>query len=748
MTTAPKLTRTLPVSALVALAVSVAAAPLTLLFTGHPWRAPLLLLTLLVAAVGVVTRRWGPLGAMTAQVATLVIGLVSTFAADTALLGVVPTPATWQRGADLVGEAVHTMTTSPAPAPATPGVVFTFTAGFALCALMADALAVTWRRPLAAALPILMPFLAAVANVGHPLPVRYIVALVAVLATLLVAARPLTHPAATTGRGTPAQSATAAGITVLALLLALGTAAAIPHQPPRFLAGGLGRGPGDLGRVGFAPSPDLLTDLRATDTSPILRYRTDDPAPPPLKVATASVYRDGHWQERTTSVAPSTSPSFPPPAGLSPALTPRRHTVTVEATRLEAPYLAAPAPVVSGVVRGARWNQDPATQTLTVDTRPGDYEMTYLTFPERSGGTRLSPTDSLVREGVITPDDIDTSAATTLLLTTLAEVTASATTPAERADAIQRWLREDPRFRYSLDLPPDGGRSPIDAFLTSRTGYCVQFATTMVMMARASGIPARLATGFLPGRPDGDARVVRTDDAHAWAELYLEDLGWVRYDPTPGRAVGAPEYGPPPFTASPDPGTTRSPSQRPSARPTTGSAASATPTGTSAAPPAPPRGSAPDIPWRGLGLGVSLILLAALVLAAWPLFVALRHRRRLAAADPTGQVEEHWRELRRRLADLEVEAPATATVRRAGAFYSEALDDPEAGAAMDRIVEAVERARYASPRHRPVEGDVAGVAEDARTVLAAARGRSTRVRRLRARLFPRAVLTRSHMAIH
>ena len=77
-------------------------------------------------------------------------------------------------------------------------------------------------------------------------------------------------------------------------------------------------------------------------------------------------------------------------------------------------------------------------------------------------------------------------------------------------------------------------------FLQTKRGYCVQFSSAMIMMARESGIPARMAVGFLPGTPDGSERVVRVNDAHAWPELWFPELGWVRFEPTPGVRSGLP----------------------------------------------------------------------------------------------------------------------------------------------------------------------------------------------------------------
>jgi hypothetical protein len=77
-----------------------------------------------------------------------------------------------------------------------------------------------------------------------------------------------------------------------------------------------------------------------------------------------------------------------------------------------------------------------------------------------------------------------------------------------------------------------------------REGYCDLFASSMVLMARSLGIPARYATGFLPGeeRRTGNTYVVVQADAHAWAELFFEGVGWVVFDATEG-AQEAPDGG-------------------------------------------------------------------------------------------------------------------------------------------------------------------------------------------------------------
>ena len=131
--------------------------------------------------------------------------------------------------------------------------------------------------------------------------------------------------------------------------------------------------------------------------------------------------------------------------------------------------------------------------------------------------------------------------------TLLAELTDEGDSPLEVARAIQAYLR-GPEFTYSLELAEERGdgslpEEPLARFLETKRGYCIQFSSAMIMLARAAGIPARMAVGFLPGVADGDDQVVRVSDAHAWPELYFPRLGWVRFEPTPGTRSGvAPAY--------------------------------------------------------------------------------------------------------------------------------------------------------------------------------------------------------------
>jgi transglutaminase-like putative cysteine protease len=89
-------------------------------------------------------------------------------------------------------------------------------------------------------------------------------------------------------------------------------------------------------------------------------------------------------------------------------------------------------------------------------------------------------------------------------------------------------------FEYTLE-PPLLGMNSVDDFLfTTRKGFCEHYAGSFVVLMRAAGIPARVVTGYQGGEYNelGNFYVLRQYDAHAWAEVWLQDQGWVRIDPT------------------------------------------------------------------------------------------------------------------------------------------------------------------------------------------------------------------------
>jgi transglutaminase-like putative cysteine protease len=117
-------------------------------------------------------------------------------------------------------------------------------------------------------------------------------------------------------------------------------------------------------------------------------------------------------------------------------------------------------------------------------------------------------------------------------------LTAGSSTPYDQALAIQTYLRSYP---YTLDVPiPPPNQDIVEYFLFElKKGYCDYYSTAMVVLARAAGIPARMATGYASGSYDSinAAYVVSEADAHSWPEIYFPDYGWVEFEPTAGRSL-------------------------------------------------------------------------------------------------------------------------------------------------------------------------------------------------------------------
>jgi transglutaminase-like putative cysteine protease len=137
------------------------------------------------------------------------------------------------------------------------------------------------------------------------------------------------------------------------------------------------------------------------------------------------------------------------------------------------------------------------------------------------------------------------------------EAQEAGSTPLVQIYATQRILSE--RYLYTLRPGIPEGADPTLAFLAGGKGYCQHFASAMILLLRAQGIPARMAVGYAGGewRKKGGFYVVRQKHAHAWVEVPFEGRGWIVFDPASQALAREPELGPVP-TESPDidPGTT------------------------------------------------------------------------------------------------------------------------------------------------------------------------------------------------
>ena len=116
--------------------------------------------------------------------------------------------------------------------------------------------------------------------------------------------------------------------------------------------------------------------------------------------------------------------------------------------------------------------------------------------------------------------------------------------PFRKLVAVQDNLRLG--FTYALDVPALASTDHLAEFLiTTRRGYCQQFAAAFALIARHLDLPSRVSVGFLPGSADvaePGRFTIRGTDTHAWPEVYFEGYGWVRFEPTPGNGAAPPGY--------------------------------------------------------------------------------------------------------------------------------------------------------------------------------------------------------------
>ena len=114
------------------------------------------------------------------------------------------------------------------------------------------------------------------------------------------------------------------------------------------------------------------------------------------------------------------------------------------------------------------------------------------------------------------------------------QIAADEATPYDKAVAIERYLREIP---YNQDVPGPGlTQDGVDYFLfEEKQGYCDYFASAMVVMLRAVGVPARYVRGYSQGQQTDGVYQILKSDGHAWPEVFFPGYGWIEFEPTSGQ---------------------------------------------------------------------------------------------------------------------------------------------------------------------------------------------------------------------
>ncbi len=277
---------------------------------------------------------------------------------------------------------------------------------------------------------------------------------------------------------------------------------------------------------------NLLTDQRElavsgdVSLSPDVRFTIESPRGRYWKTNSFDRYTGSGWV-RTGGTVPLSEASLTFPEGPRQTI---RQTVEVESPLSSLPAAWRPIEV------------DPAIADQTAVTQAGDL---VATEPLAVGESyqvvsavavdprdRYAETDQAYPPGLYDRYTRLPESTTDRVRQRTAEITAGTEGTFQTVTAIETWLEAN--RGYSLDVEETDG-SIADAFLFEMDeGYCTYFATTMVVMLRSEGIPARLATGYTTGQQVAPNRwVVRGLDAHAWVEVYVQGRGWVTVDPTP-----------------------------------------------------------------------------------------------------------------------------------------------------------------------------------------------------------------------
>ncbi len=490
---------------------------------GGAWpRWPILAGAAAGAATTAAARRRLPTAAAVV-LGALAVATTSTWAVlGPATIAGIATGRTWHRLATAVATAHTLIATTNPPYRPTDGIVLLGAATAGLAAVAARSLlGRTGQRPLAA----LSPAFALVALAGFAVgdPALAPAAALAVAGTVVLAT--------TRTIGSPMRRADLLGAGVV------GAAAAVAVAAGAAWAGPFGGYRPPPVHVGPGAGGDAVTGLSlVAGVDAVERTRSH------LVVFTAITTEPTYWQVTTLDRFNGTD-WLPSPSvqallhGPLPAATRSRHGQQPTATVVIDAYSSRLLPVPTGTAAviglpGAEMTVGGAAAATAVVT--GDSYTTFAATAATASGTPQAAPPTARSDLRLPP--------LPAVVTQLArQLTAGATTSRAKASRLVAWFRSG-AFRYALDPPPTPtGVNPLVAFLTrTRAGSCQQFATAFAVLARAVGVPTRVAVGFAPGTATGGITTVTGADAHAWPEVYLgAGVGWTSYEPTPVLPTGA-----------------------------------------------------------------------------------------------------------------------------------------------------------------------------------------------------------------
>lgn len=692
------------------------------------------------------------------ELAVVLLLLTLLFGGATSIALVVPTAGTFDTFDELLTGAQRTIEQQSVPAIPVPPLTFALALGVGILAVVTDTLVQTARMPALAAAPALVPILIPgfIIEAGAELPTLVLTAAVYLL-LLRVDVRVRRRARLDIGeegdqaatviapKRVPIVSTLGAslGLAAVGLLAASVLAASTPSVSTSLLLGSPSQG--NLFARGVSPFIDLGRDLRRPDPRPAFHYLARDGDRPYFTLLTLDRFEGEVWSATDRAVdGDNTVDAMPRPDGLSNEVETSEHPIDVIVDDVRTTWLPVPYPTAS--IDGLRgswfWDDSSLTvRSVDTDTTGQRYRVTRLDVeptPQQLRGADRSPSGGLATFLEL-PDELPG-----IIAETASSVTAGMASPYDAAVAIQAYLRGS-EFDYSTEAPvadgyDGGGFDVIAKFLESKAGYCVHFASTMAVLARSAGIPARISIGYTQGTPsderiNGMQRIeVDSHDLHSWPELYFEGVGWVPFEPTPGRG-SVPDY------SRPGAGEEQAPSVP--------SSGAATPGSTGRPDLDPNRGLAGEAgdplavagQWWLRG-GVFALLAAALLLV--PAAMRLGHRRTRLRRIRRGErpADAAWGEFTATARDLGVGGDGTETPRAFAERIAErdAFEDARVRAAVVRLRDAVERERYGPADGPPgLPASVAQLVEDLSVARARLGDDATTAERARAFLLPQSL---------
>ncbi|MHB1009383.1 MAG: transglutaminase family protein [Propionibacteriaceae bacterium] len=611
-------------------------------------------------------------------------------------IGPGPSDVVWYaRLVPLLRSGYDHIQTSAAPMPPDPGAQIILTLIVVLLFLVAGIIADTLERPAWALAPLLALYLIpAIALRSDVNAVSFLVVVIGYLAILFADGlnsdrqwtRNLSHDSAM-ARGSRGIWRLSVVIATPALLGAVILGVMLPALSPTFFSSLRPNGTGPIEMVD--PQLDLRRNLEQGASREVLSYTTNKPSGVYLRLATLPVLNADGWSQSQVTLKQGALGPVPGVSG-APSGGPRITNVQIE--DFASMYLPVPyAPRTQNAT--GEWSYDPASLMIiaTGNNRSRatvGQRYTVESWDIEPNGAALSTAKAGVPGGQAMTLEIPTDTPADIVRL-VNQLTSAVPAPALKAAAIQAYLRSS-QFSYSVQgASGKTSYQAIETFLfQTKTGYCVQYAAAMALMARIAGIPSRVAVGFLPGTQSGDRWLVTSHDMHAWPELYFEGQGWVRFEPTPSVAV------PPPWTVL----APNQPSAAPSsaARPTASSSVQPTAEATVVhqSPGAVGVTASDASRTRTVILVVVLAVVLLLLLTPTVLRRLLRRSRLAPTDDPHESIANAWLEVRDTWLDLGHRWPR-GTPRQIGAVVAEGLPRSIAETSLSDVVNAVEQSRYA-----------------------------------------------------